>query len=90
MRKKLNICERSDSYVPMSETISPSAASPEDLDVFGQAGTETENIESARLSKLSREVDVNDFGKKLGVSRIVNNFQTVMSGSMGLSLRIEC
>ena len=61
--KKLNICERSDSYVPMSETISPSAASPEDLDEFGQVGTETENIESTRLSKLSREVDVNDFGE---------------------------
>ena len=61
--KKLNICERSDSYVPMSETISPSAASPEDLDVFGQVGTETENIESTRLSKLSREVDANDFGE---------------------------
>ena len=61
--KKLNICERSDSYVPMSETISRSAASSEDLDIFGQAGMETENIESARLSKLSREVDIDDFGE---------------------------
>ena len=61
--KKLNICERSDSNVPMSETISPSAESPADLDVFGQTGTETGNIESARLSKLSREVGVDDFGK---------------------------
>ena len=61
--KKLNICERSDSYIPMSETISPSAASPEDLDVFGQVGTKTENIKSTRLSKLSREVDANDFGE---------------------------
>ena len=60
---KLNICESSDSYVPMYETIPRSDSSPEDLEVFGQAGTETENIESPRLSKLSREVDVNDFGE---------------------------
>ena len=63
LEKKLNICERSDSYVPMSETISPRAERPADLDVFSQAGTETGNIESARLSKLSREVDVDDFGE---------------------------
>ena len=60
--KKLNICERSDVYVPMSETISHSAASREDLDVFDHVGTETENTESARLSKLSRKVGLNDFG----------------------------
>ena len=65
-KKKLDICKGSDSYVPMSETISRS----DDPDVFGQVGTETENIESARFSKLCREVDVDDFGEPV---KSVNN-----------------